>query len=78
MLQNEALDVLVDELDSLGDEEGLVSSQKASQATEIHSFTHLTLSKGKMLVAMQWLPHQQVGSCTWACLHSEAASTPQM
>ena len=61
MLQNEALDISVDELDCLGDEDGLVSSQKASQAAEIHVLTHLALSKGKMLVALQWLPHLQVG-----------------
>ena len=60
MLQNEALDIFVDELDCMGDEDGLVSSQKASQAAEIHVLTHLALSKGKMLVALQWLPHQRV------------------
>ena len=60
LLQNEALDVFTDSLQALVDDEGLVSSQRATHAREVNSFSDMAHSKGRAVVAVQWLSLPQV------------------
>lgn len=72
MLQNEAMDVYGDDLHGLEDDEGVVNSQKATQANEVQSFSDLARSKGRTIVALQWLSAPQVPMVASPASHSRA------
>eukprot|EP00499_Haloplacidia_sp_CaronLabIsolate_P009410 CAMPEP_0196771506 /NCGR_PEP_ID=MMETSP1104-20130614/1722_1 /TAXON_ID=33652 /ORGANISM="Cafeteria sp., Strain Caron Lab Isolate" /LENGTH=390 /DNA_ID=CAMNT_0042141627 /DNA_START=8 /DNA_END=1177 /DNA_ORIENTATION=+ len=64
--QNEALDVLDDDLAGLGDDDVAFGDQADTRLKELRSFTDLVFSKGRRLNALDWHPTQR-GVVAVAC-----------
>ena len=63
LTMNSVCNIYEDDFAGLAEDDGASGNRKDNAISEYQSFVDLTFSKGKVISAIQWLPHRKVSAC---------------